>query len=453
MSHEVASKPFKEEWFTIRKDLSQERQTFLTIFSFLIPLFIWALLSYVPPFAWHPDIKLSISADQKGVKTVYSAGDRVSKEHFPYFQAAIRKENQDVLAAESSSKTIPSTQRDNLKTLRHLTHIAIKQGWVLEAEKEDDAAIYRTWGKLATGKLYAKDSVISPENLLVIQHNWKTLSLVSTEYSYKALPKTQLLKLVPTGKSSNPVYLPAPHEVLQAGFYDFTTDPGRDKPWMYQRFLHSLRIVFGGFLFSCLLGIPLGILCGTYDFFSKLVEPFIDFFRYMPAPAFSTLLVAIFLAHDAPKIALVFVGTFFQMVLVISKTTRLLDRSLLEAAQTLGAKNFHLLTRVIIPGIMPNLYNDLRILLGWSWTWLVIAELIGVKTGLTEFIETQGRWRNFDRVFPVIIAIGITGFCTDQILAWLRVYLFPWHDTAEGQGMKKIFNVFNIFKKTKSQSV
>jgi NitT/TauT family transport system permease protein len=146
----------------------------------------------------------------------------------------------------------------------------------------------------------------------------------------------------------------------------------------------------------------------------------------MPAPAFSTLLVAAFGADDAPKISLVFIGTFFQMVLVISKTTRQLDHSLLEAAQTLGARPRQLFTHVVIPGILPDLYNDLRILLGWSWTWLVIAELIGVKTGLTEFIETQGRWRNFDAVFPVIILIGVIGFFTDQFLAWFRGVLFPY---------------------------
>jgi NitT/TauT family transport system permease protein len=98
----------------------------------------------------------------------------------------------------------------------------------------------------------------------------------------------------------------------------------------------------------------------------------------------------------------------------------------LEAAQTLGAKPRQMISKVVIPGILPNLYNDLRILLGWAWTWLVIAELIGVKSGLTEFIETQGRFRNFDRVFPVIILIGVTGFAMDQILSWLHGLLFPW---------------------------
>src|ERR1700689_4935533 len=77
-----------------------------------------------------------------------------------------------------------------------------------------------------------------------------------------------------------------------------------------------------------------GIFCGTYAACSKISEPFIDFFRYMPAPAFSTLLVAIFGAHDEPKVALVFIGTFFQMVLMIATTPRQLHHRLLESAQT-----------------------------------------------------------------------------------------------------------------------
>src|SRR5690606_40698634 len=152
----------------------------------------------------------------------------------------------------------------------------------------------------------------------------------------------------------------------------------------------------------------------------------------MPAPTFSTLLVAILAANDAPKVALIFIGTFFQLVLVVANTTRQLDTSLLEAAQTLGARGRHLLLRVVVPGILPRLYNDLRILLGWAWTWLVIAELIGVKSGLTEFIETQGRFRNFDRVFPVIIVIGLMGFFTDQVLSWLHGIFFPWTGRSNG---------------------
>ena len=401
----------------------------LKAFSFLLPLAVWALVSYTP-FIWHPDIKLTISADRENITTVFTAGDHVSREFFPQFAGAVRAENEAIRemrdSGEEAGGSSARIRRANLKILRQITPVAQANNWLEREELSDDEKIYAVWKDLAAGSLAMKKVRLTDENLGVVQRNWEIMSGYSPTYSLKSLPEIPLEKLVPQGKRANPVYLPAPHEVVLKGWEDFTRDPGDGNPTMGERYLHSLRIVFLGFLFSCLVGVPIGILSGTFDFFSKLLEPFIDFFRYMPAPAFSTLLVAVFLAHDAPKIALVFVGTFFQLVLVVANTTRQIEVPLIEAAQTLGAKRFGLIRRVILPGITPNLFNDLRILLGWSWTWLVIAELIGVKSGLTEFIETQGRWRNFDSVFPVIILIGVTGFVTDQFLSSLRVYLFPW---------------------------
>lgn len=415
-------------WFAVRKELSARRRLLLTVLSFLAPLATWCLFAY-SPFLWHPDIKLQISADREDVTTVFTAGDRLSREYFPTFVAAVEAENAAIREAREAGTAEPGgfrQRRANLKILRHLAPVAVTNGWLTPEEASDDAAIFAVWRDLATGTLSGGRVQISDPNLEIIQRNWELLRNASESFSSKTLPDVPLEKLIPQGRPSNPVYFPAPHEVIIQGYKDFTRPAEGDRPSMWDRYQHSLRIVFLGFFFSCLIGVPLGVLCGTFDFFSKLFEPFVDFFRYMPAPAFSTLLVAIFLAHDAPKIALVFLGTFFQMVLVIANTTRQLDTSLLEASQTLGANRLTMIRRVILPGITPNLYNDLRILLGWSWTWLVIAELIGVKSGLTEFIETQGRWRNFDAVYPVIILIGVTGFFTDQFLASMRKYLFPW---------------------------
>ena len=417
-------------WFAVREPLSQSRQQILTFVSFLGPILTWCFFSYAP-FVWHPDVRLDVSATRTDVTTVFTAGDHLSKEYFPDFVAAIEKDNEEIFRQQNGEVELPSSsrgiRRSNIKNLRHLVPLAVKEGWIAPEDKDNDETLLALWENIATNPEAERAfREISPENLEIIRNNWLILDKTFQETNDDKMPSIPLQKLIPQGKRVNPVYLPAPHEVILKGWEEFTKEPENDKPSMFGRMGHSIRIVFGGFLLSCIVGIPLGILCGTYDFFSKVFEPFIDFFRYLPAPAFSTLLVAIFLAHDAPKIALVFVGTFFQMVLVISKTTQLLDKSLLEAALTLGAGKKTLLTRVIVPGILPNLYNDLRILLGWAWTWLVIAELIGVKSGLTEFIETQGRWRNFDSVFPVIFSIGFIGFFTDQLLAQLRGFLFPW---------------------------
>ena len=415
----------QDYWFGIRKDLSPGLRTLLTACSFCLPLLVWVTVSYVP-FIWHPDIKLQLSADRVGVTTVFTAGDRMSKDFFPTFVEAVRQENRTTLDARKKGKPLSGSRRDNIKKLRHLAPLGVANGWLENNQRQDDGKLFELWKGLAEGNLTSTAISLSRENLEVIKDNWRALSAVTPRFNSKLYPTDALLKLIPQGVSSNPVYLPAPHEVIAAGWLDFTTQPDNGMPTMWERYRHSLSIIFWGFTYSCLLGIPLAILCGSFDFFSKLHEPFIDFFRYMPAPTFSVLFVAFLGTSDAPKIMLVFVGTFFQLVLVIANTTRLLENSLLEAAQTLGANRRQMLARVILPGILPNLYNDLRILLGWAWTWLVIAELIGEKTGLTGFIDTQGTRYNFDRVFPVIIMIGLTGFFTDRLLYWMRHLFFPW---------------------------
>jgi NitT/TauT family transport system permease protein len=232
----------------------------------------------------------------------------------------------------------------------------------------------------------------------------------------------------PEGVPTNPIYLPAPHEVAEALYTSFTTPPPtQDGNWLHQSLWHSIQIIFWGFVISSAIGVPLGILCGTYAAFSRLNEPFVEFFRYLPAPAFGALAVAILGIYDGPKITIIVIGTFFQQVLIVANTTRKLDVGLVEAALTLGAKNARkLLSRVVIPGILPDLYRDQRILLGWAWTYLIVAELIGTTSGITWFITQQARYQHFANVYAAIIMIGILGLGTDLLLALIGRRLFPW---------------------------
>jgi len=232
---------------------------------------------------------------------------------------------------------------------------------------------------------------------------------------------------VPEGYRVNPVYLPAPHEVARAFYTAFVTPPRLpNEPWLHESLGQSIRTIFWGFFLSSLIGVPLGVLCGSYRFFSKLGEPFIEFFRYLPAPAFGALCVAILGIDDGPKIAIIFIGTFFQQVLVIGNTVRKVDPALIEAAQTLGAKGWKLLRKIILPAAITDIYTDMRILLGWAWTYLIVAEVVGTMSGITFFINQQARYRNFDNVFAAIMMIGIIGLATDLALGWLGKVLFPW---------------------------
>ena len=75
---------------------------------------------------------------------------------------------------------------------------------------------------------------------------------------------------------------------------------------------------------------------------------------------------------------------------------------------------------------MPDLYRDQRILLGWAWTYLIVAELIGTSSGITWFITQQARYEHFENVYAAIFIIGLIGLVTDLFLAWIGKKLFPW---------------------------
>lgn len=316
------------------KRLDPRRERALMVGSFLLPLFIWCLVSYVP-FLWHPEVEVN----DAGSSLYFRTGDRVERELF----------------AEENTRLIAEGQ--------------------------------------------------SPMS----------------------------------GHRMNPIYLPAPHQVARALFMAFTTPPMRDgDPWFYESIIHSISVVFQAFLLSSLFGIPLGILCGFFGFFSKLFEPFIEFFRYLPAPVFGALAVAVLGISDAPKVAIIFIGTFFQQVLIMANTTRRVDFSLVEAAQTLGCGPIALLRRVVIPASLPKLYTDMRILLGWAWTYLIVAEVIGTSSGISLFINQQAKYRVFDNVYAAILILGFIGLGTDLILARLGRYLFAW-ERGEHSNLLKMF--------------
>ena len=231
----------------------------------------------------------------------------------------------------------------------------------------------------------------------------------------------------PQGKLVNPIYLPAPHEVATALVTAFVTPPVQaDAPWFHQSLWHSIKIVFTAFFIASLVGIPLGILCGFSSSISQLTEPFVEFFRYLPAPAFGALAVAILGINDAPKIAIIVIGTLFQQILIIANTTRMVDRGLIEAGYTLGTNKLKSLFHVVIPAALPDIYRDLRVLLGWAWTYLIVSELIGTTSGITWFITQQARYQNFDNVYAAILIIGVIGLLCDVILMKLGQRMFKW---------------------------
>ncbi|MDQ0194161.1 ABC transporter permease [Paenibacillus wynnii] len=215
-------------------------------------------------------------------------------------------------------------------------------------------------------------------------------------------------------------FLPTPHQVL----FELFRLLGTGEYWHHIGI--SVFRVSAGFVLACVIGIPLGIFAGTFKYGEALIEPPMEFIRYMPAVAFIPLIMLWAGIGEWAKILLIFIGCFFQLVLMVADNTRRVSLDLVQASFTLGASRWKAIETVLIPAIKPQLMNTLRLILGWAWTYLVVAELVAVNSGLGYAIMKAQRFLNTDQIFVGIIVIGMLGLISDRIFAFLNRRWFPW---------------------------
>jgi NitT/TauT family transport system permease protein len=184
--------------------------------------------------------------------------------------------------------------------------------------------------------------------------------------------------------------------------------------------------VLGGFLLAAVLALPLGVLMGAYKPVEAFFEPFISFARYLPASAFIPLLILWVGIGEAQKLSVIFIGSFFQLVLMVAVTVGNTRRDLVEAAYTLGSSDSSLVKRVLIPGAAPEIAETLRLVLGWAWTYVIVAELIGASDGIGHMITDSQALLATDQIIFGIIVIGLIGLVSDLFFKWLNRRLFSW---------------------------
>ena len=184
--------------------------------------------------------------------------------------------------------------------------------------------------------------------------------------------------------------------------------------------------VLGGFVIAAVLALPLGVAMGAYKPVEAFFEPFVSFARYLPASAFIPLLILWAGIGEAQKLAVIFIGSFFSLVLMISVTVGNTRRDLVEAAYTLGSSDANLVRRVLVPGAAPEIAEILRMVLGWAWTYVIVAELIGASSGIGHMITDSQALLATDQIIFGIIVIGAIGLVSDLAFKWLNRRLFPW---------------------------
>jgi NitT/TauT family transport system permease protein len=190
--------------------------------------------------------------------------------------------------------------------------------------------------------------------------------------------------------------------------------------------LISIYRVTTGWALSAVIALPLGLLIGTFRPIQALLEPLTDFIRYMPAVAFIPLVMLWIGIEEPSKIAIIFIGTFFQMVLMVAEDVRRVPLTQIEAAQTLGATRGELLQLVLLQSAKPALLDTMRVTMGWAWTYLVVAELVAANSGLGYAILKAQRYLQTDKIFAGIFIIGLIGLVTDQLFRLVHRTAFPW---------------------------
>jgi len=220
------------------------------------------------------------------------------------------------------------------------------------------------------------------------------------------------------------LFLPAPTDVIRAAAALLREGS------LQIHTMASLTVILTGWALAVLIAVPLGILMGTLKLVEALVEPIINFVRYLPVSALIPLLILYIGIGTAEKVAVVFIGTFFQLVLLVSDVSANVSKDLLDSAYTLGAKRRTVLSRVLLPATLPGVMDNLRITMGWAWTYLVVAELVASDRGLGYMILDSMRGLFTDRIFVGLLTIGLLGLMFDQIFKWLHRTLLPWSPRA-----------------------
>src|SRR3954470_23035650 len=184
--------------------------------------------------------------------------------------------------------------------------------------------------------------------------------------------------------------------------------------------------VVGGFLIAAVMAVPLGVVMGAYKPVEAFFEPFVSFARYLPASAFIPLLILWAGIGEAQKLAVIFIGSFFQLVLMVAVSVGNTRRDLVEAAYTLGALDRGIVTRVLLPSSAPEIAETLRMVLGWAWTYVIVAELIGASSGIGHMITDSQALLATDQIIFGIIVIGLIGLASDFAFKAFNRKLFPW---------------------------
>jgi NitT/TauT family transport system permease protein len=195
--------------------------------------------------------------------------------------------------------------------------------------------------------------------------------------------------------------------------------------WARNVIASAVRVVIG---VSCaaLVGIVLGVLIGRSRAVELLFDPTIQGFRPVPVTAWVPFTLIFFGINPAAAISLIFVAAFFPILVNSTAGAQQVPVALIRAGKMLGASEAHLLRRVVLPSALPSIFTGLRLGIGMGWVAVIVAEMIGVKSGLGYILWQAYYWNRMDMLICTVFTIGVLGFLSDRVVYVYARRKFLW---------------------------
>jgi ABC-type nitrate/sulfonate/bicarbonate transport system permease component len=236
-----------------------------------------------------------------------------------------------------------------------------------------------------------------------------------------------LLTLGDTAESRvvSPVVLPSPGEVL-------ASIPAlvRERA-LVQSIAATLRRVLSGFGLAIVVGVPLGILAGAYRVFDALTGPLSVFLRNIPIAVLIPLTILWFGIDETQKTMFIFLATAPFVFFDAARAVAGVHDRYVETAQTLGATQTQVVTKVLISLALPDIYDSLRNLFGLAFGYIMLAELVNAQHGLGYLLMASQRRGLTEHIFAILIVIGLLAYGIDRLLYWFQRGLFPYKTARE----------------------
>ena len=226
------------------------------------------------------------------------------------------------------------------------------------------------------------------------------------------------------GWQMEPIWLPAPESVWDRLIE--IADVGYQNVTLFENLFWSLFRVVAGFVAGSIVGIPLGYAMGLSGWFRGWFDPIVEFMRPVPPLALIPLVIIWFGIWETGKISLLFLAALWIMTIAARAGVSGVNISKIHAAYSLGASKWQILTKVIVPNSLPEIFTGARVAMGVCWGTVVAAELVAAEKGAGKMIIAASKFQQTDIVIMGIVLIGIIGYGIDILMRRAENWLVPW---------------------------